>query len=132
MTFNAPGEGGLPRPGRLDSLTQVHGVAPIIFVFSVGNAAGDVDKIMPYKIRVIDAWAVKTATGGASDTVQVKNGATAITDALDLNVADKVVVRAGTIDDASRDVAAGGTLRVTSVDGSNPSSEVFVAAILVP
>ncbi len=90
---------------------------------------GDVDVVVDEKIRVVDVWAVATAAGGASDTITVKNGATAITNALDLNVSDKTVVRAGTIDDAQHEIDAAGTLRVTGASGAN--AQVYVSAIRV-
>lgn len=106
------------------------GAIPVIFKFVIGNAAGDTDIILTHKTRVIDAWAVKTtAAGGAGDTVTVKNGATAITNAIVVNVADQTVVRAGTIDDAQHVVNAGGTLRVTAADVTDPSCIVYVKGI---
>lgn len=97
------------------------------------GATGDVDVVLDKKTRIIDVWLVKTAgAGGTSDTITVKNGSTAITDALDINVADKVVVRAGTIDDAQASVAAAGTLRVTRTKSSanNVACVVYVLGVL--
>lgn len=98
------------------------------------GATGDVDITLTHKTRVIDILVVKTtAAGGASDTITVKNGATAITNAMDLNVADKALVRAGTIDDAQWDIAAAGTLRVTRTKASmaNVACIVYVHGIRV-
>ena len=91
---------------------------PVLFVIPItSTTAGDFDIAAPYKIRVIDAWAVHTGGAGeASDTLTLKNGATAISDAMSWAGADKVVVRAGTIDDAQHVVAKGGTLRATTTD----------------
>lgn len=98
----------------------------------LANQAGGVDKdvVVTHKIRVIDVIVVNAAVGGAADTITVKNGATAITDAIDTNKADKTVTRAGTIDDAQASISAGGTLRVTKADGANdPNCDVFVIAV---
>jgi len=68
-------------------------------------------------VRVIDVWAVHTGGAGeASDTIQVLNGTNAITDAMDWSGADNAIVRAGEINDANHEIAAAGTLRVTTTD----------------
>lgn len=68
--------------------------------------------------RVLDVWVVKTtgndtAAPGA-DTIQLQTLAgAAISNAIDIGgIADQTVVRAGTIDDATHVIAAGGGLRV--------------------
>jgi hypothetical protein len=98
------------------------------------GATADIDVVVDHKIRVIDVVVIKTvAAGGAGDAITVKNGATAITDAIDINAADKTVKRAGTIDDAQYEIAAGGTLRVTRTKASanNVACEVVVYALKV-
>jgi hypothetical protein len=56
--------------------------------------------VIDAKVRVLDVIVVNKAAGGASDTITVKNGANAITNAIDTNKADATVTRAGTLDDA--------------------------------
>lgn len=108
---------------------NVIGGLPVLFRIAAAALTGDTDVTMTHKVRVIDAWCVATAAGGAADTITIKNGATAITDAMDLNVSDKVVVRAGTIDDASHEIAAAGTLRVSGASAA--TCVVYVLAIRV-
>jgi hypothetical protein len=104
---------------------NVIGAPLVVHKFSIADAAGDTDIVLTHKERVLDVSVTKTGgAGGAGDTVQVKNTATAITDAFSLNVADKTVVRPGTIDDASYEIAAGGTLRVTIVDGNAGATDL--------
>lgn len=103
---------------------------PQIVRVTAAALTGDVDVILKKKMRVIDAWCVHTAGAGAGDTIQIKETANAITDAMDLNVADEAVVRAGTIDDAEHDIPAGGTLRITGA--SAVDAEVYVQLIEVP
>ena len=94
---------------------------PFVLEFTITSADLSDAYTVPVgkKLRVLDAKAVKIATaGGASDTVQVLNAANPITDAMSLNVSDKVIVRAGSIDDAFRDVAAAAALTVTGVEGT--------------
>lgn len=115
---------------------NVRGGIPVVHRVDIANAAtNSVDTVLKHKTRVIDVWVVKTdGAGGLSDTIQVKNGATnVITDAIDNNKADKVVTHALTIDDAYHEVAAGGTLRVTSTKASaaNVACTVYVLGIRV-
>jgi hypothetical protein len=113
---------------------SVIGGIPVTHIIDVPDAAsGDVDTVLTHKTRVTDVRVVKTAgAGAASNTIIVKNGATAITDTLDMNVADKVVVRAGTIDDASWEIAAAGTLRVSRAkSGGNAACKVIVTGVRV-
>lgn len=97
---------------------NVIGGVPVVHIVGVaGGAAGNEDVTLTHKTRVIDVWAIHTAGAGeASDTIQVFNGANAITDAMAWSGADKALVRAASIDDAYHVIAAGGTLRVTTTD----------------
>lgn len=108
---------------------NVIGGIPVIHRITCAALTGDVDVVLTHKTRITEVWAVGTAAAGAGDTVQVKNGANAITNALDMNVADTTIVRAGTLDDAQWDVAAAGTLRITGASAVN--AEVFVLGIRV-
>lgn len=108
---------------------NVIGGVPVLHRITATTLTGDVDVTLTHKTRVIDVWCVATAAGGAADTITVKNGANAITDAIDMNVSDAVVKRAGTIDDAQWDIAASGTLRITGASAVN--AEVFVLGLRV-
>ena len=70
-------------------------------------------------ILVLDVHCFATAAGGAGDTIQVGNGANAITNAMDLNVGDTTLVRAANIDVAFNSIADGGVLRVTGASAAN-------------
>ena len=113
---------------------NVIGGIPVLHRIDIADAAtGDVDVVLTHKTRVVDAWVVKTAgAGGAANTVQVKNGASAISDAMSINIADQAVARAAAIDDAQHEIAAGGTLRVTRTKaGGNAACIVYVLGIRV-
>lgn len=108
---------------------NVIGGVPVIHRITASALTGDVDVVLTHKTRIIHAYCIATAVGGAGDTIQVKNGANAITNAMDLNVADQTIVRAGTIDDAFWEIAAAGTLKITGASAVN--AEVVVEGIRV-
>lgn len=113
---------------------NTRGGIPVVHRIDIADAASaDTDVVLENKTRVLDVQVVKTGgAGAASNTITVKNGATAITDAIDMNVADKVTKRAGTIDDAQHEIAAAGTLRVSSAkSGGNCACTVYVYGLVV-
>jgi hypothetical protein len=120
---------------NLDTVADKAVVGGVDFVFRVDLAAGaigDTDVVSTHKIRVLDAWLVLRGAGVANCVIAVKNGATAITDAMAASGADKALVRCATLDDAAWEIAAAGTLRVTSsVGASQPVCTVFIRAIRV-
>ncbi len=109
------------------------GALRVLMITVPDAATGDVDRVLPVKMRVVDVQGVKTGgAGAASNTWTVKNGSTAITDAIDGNIADKVQFEALTIDDAQQDIAAGGTLRVSRAkSGGDASCLVYVYMVPV-
>lgn len=106
------------------------GGSDLIFRFDLAaGALADTDIVTTNAIRVIDAYLVLRGAGVASTTLTVKNSATAITDAMAASGSDKAIVRAATLDDAQWELAAGGTLRVTSATGATqPAATVYVIA----
>lgn len=98
------------------------------------GVTADIDVVLTHKTLITQIEVIKKAgAGGADDTITVKNGATAITDAMSLNVADKTIVRPTTIDDAQMTIAAAGTLRVTrtKVAAANVACLVIVRGLRV-
>lgn len=114
--------------GNVDN-AQVTPGSPIVYVFEIPDAAtADYDKVLTDKSEVYDVTVIKSIAG-AGNTAQVKNLATAITDAIAAAV-DKAVTRAGTIDRAQSVVLAGGTLRITFTRAAGSGlCRVFVLAI---
>jgi len=100
------------------------------------GTTGDVDFTTPagVKIRVTDVHLEKTtAAGGGAGTIQVKNGASVISNAMSIDIADTTIARATTIDDAAHEIAAGGTLRVTRTRtaSTDESCIVYVSGVRV-
>lgn len=115
--------------------SNVIGGIPVEHIVPVpAGVDGDVDVVLTHKTRVTDVHLVKTtgAGGGAGD-ITVKNSADAITDAMSINIADKVIARATTIDDAYHEIAAGGTLRVSRnrTASTNEACIVYVRGVRV-
>jgi hypothetical protein len=109
---------------------NVIGIPTLIhLITTAGGATANTDVTLTHKSRVLDVWTVNKGLGTAGDTIQVLNATNAITDAIDINIADTTRAAAGTIDDAYVEIAAGGTLRVTETDGGgsdSPAVDVFV------
>lgn len=84
---------------------------------------------VPDKCEIIDVTCIKDAAG-AGNTIQVKNSAgTAISDAIATAV-DKTVTRAGTLDKATRVIAAAGEVQITNTRAAGSSAcAVFIRAI---
>lgn len=82
--------------------------------FAIPDAAGDVDYdiVLKRKMQVIDI-VVGKSVAGAGNTVTVKKGATAISNAIAADT-DKAITRAGTIDPAQSTLNVGDTLRVSA------------------
>lgn len=110
----------------------IGGLSVTIMVPIVAGALGDTNVVMTHKVRVLGAHVILRGAGVATTTLQVKNGANAITDAMAASGSDQAIVRAASIDDAYYDIAAAGTLRVTSATGaSQPNALVVITAVRV-
>lgn len=110
----------------------VSGTAGVPVVFRVVTAAGTstyniFNANAPRGLRVLDVVCYAAAAGGAADTVTVQNATNAITNAMDLNVADNTRVAATTLNDAYQDVERGGTLSV--VTASDAVARVIIFAV---
>lgn len=112
---------------------NVIGGIPLLHRIDIAaGALADTDVVLTHKTRVIDAWVVLRGAGVANTTLKVQNGATTITDAMDVSGSDKALIRAATIDDAQHEIAAGGTLRVkTETGATQPAATVYVLGVRV-
>jgi len=112
--------------------TNIGGI-PVIFRIDItAGALGNTDVTLKYKTRILDAWLVLTGAGVGSCTLQVFNGTSAISSTMAASGSDKALVRTTTIDDAYHEIAASGTLRITSASGATqPNAIVYVKGIRV-
>ena len=111
--------------------SSVIGGIPVIHKVPV-SAAGDTTIALTHKTLITDVWCVKTSAGSAGgDTITIKNVATAITDVMVLNVADKIIVRALEIDDAQDTIAAGANLVITAAEVGAVDCVVYIQGVRV-
>ena len=88
-------------------------------IVTAAGAAANLDTTIQEKMVVTDVHVIMTGAGASSDTVRVTNGTGSdhITAALDVSGSAGDIVRAGNLTTANITLAAGATLRVTTVDG---------------
>ena len=121
------------------TVANVNPIGGGLIVYRIKTAAGaaaTINVTVTDKSRVIDAWAIPAgAAGGAGDGITVGNAANLITTtAIDGNVADTVPTRATILANAFWEIAAGGTLRIITIDGGGanlPAYDVYVLACKV-
>lgn len=109
-------------------------VSPLVVPFAFTDGTATISVTMPYKVRVIDVSHLKVAANaGGNNTVQVFNGASAVTGAIVASGNDQVLQTTGfSIDDTTMDVASGGLLKVTSTKvGTNSACIVYVTVLRV-
>ncbi len=111
-----------------------NGALPYLVEVTVADEGSNTDHdiTLTRKSRIIEAWCIKTGGDGTStNAITLKETANVISNAIDISVVDKTVVRVGTIDDAENEIPAGGTLRVTLTTGTGDDScKVYI--LLLP
>jgi|SRR5690349_4222982 len=112
---------------------NVIGGLTVLHRIDVADATGNTDVVLTHKTRIIDAWAVNTgiAAHAANDTWQVKNGTSAISAAVAKTATVNALTRIATIDPATAEIAAAGTLRIAAVKDTNAAVTVYVLGIRV-
>lgn len=111
-----------------DSTTS--GLALIHTVAVTGGATADYNITLDHKFKVAEVWFVNHAAGDTSDTIQVKNTAAVITDAMDANLSANVVQRASELVQSAATIPAGGILRVTQTDGAGSNAAAATVYVL--
>lgn len=114
-----------------ESASAYDAILPFVLRIVIPNASTNITLAAPCALRIVDAWAIAKANGAAGDLVQVFNGGTAVTDAMDLSGADQAVVRAGTINDASYEFTAGATITVDPTSATDCSCDLYISCLPV-
>lgn len=113
------------------NLNAVGGL-PVLFRIDIPDvgAPTNYDITVTKKVRVIDFWFINVgaAAHNTNDTLQLLNGASAITAAIPKTNVVNGVVRATTMDSTATDIANGGTLRVTATKATNIAAQCYVLA----
>lgn len=119
-------------PGNVAETQATPGIK-VCFMFALtAKANGNTDLTMPYKVRILDAKVIQQEAAMTTGVVRVYNGSNAVSSTMSVAGADTTIARATTIDEAYYDVAAGGTLRITSSGGaSQPKCLVIVDGVLM-
>ena len=116
----------------VSNANPVGGIPVVHRIDLAAGALANTDVVLTHKTRVIDCWLILRGAGVASTTIQVKNTAAAISSLMAASGADQALVRTTSIDDAAHEIAAGGTLRVTSATGATqPAATVYVLGVRV-
>lgn len=110
---------------------DVIGGLTLTHIITIADASADTDTILTHKSRVIKFEYLDTGIGAHAtlDTVQLKNGATAITDAVAKTATVNALVRAATYDPAQVVILAGGTLRITAAKNTNVAGIAIVTVV---
>ncbi len=118
----------MPTQSRNVSSRNRGGVKIVKEVVIPAGVTGDVVANLEDGMEITDIHLLKTvAAGGGAGTIQAKNGANAITDAMDIDVADETIVRAATLDDAGRTFRKGQNITFTRTrTGSTDESCIAV------
>jgi hypothetical protein len=118
---------------KVSGNADVIGALPVVFRVNIADASADTDVVSTHKIRVLKFEFLNTgiAAHAANDTVQLKNGASAITDAVAKTATVNKLVAASTYDPAQVEVAAAGTLRITAVKDTNVAGVAIITAVRV-
>jgi len=111
---------------------NVIGAIPVLYRIAVEDASTNNDVTSTHKFLVTDFWFVGGATPGvAEDTVQLLNGTNAISEAVAKTTDANCLVRATQLNQSTGMIAAGGTIRITSVKNTNVAGTAFVMGIRV-
>ena len=117
-------------PNRTAVTTSLTPFIPIVLeVITAAGADNTVPIVVVEKMIVTDVHMVNLGAGASSDTVQVKNGSTAITDAMDANKSAGIITRAAFLSAAGITIAAGGTINVVALDNTGddlPQIAVYI------
>ena len=121
--------------GQLTTVACTYPAFGVTYEVAVPNTAGNYDLKVPFACKVSFVSLVKVGvSANAGDTLTVgkvtlAGAATAITNAIGLNVADKAFVAQGTLDTAANSLEAGATLRVTAAKAADCACVAFVTVL---
>jgi hypothetical protein len=128
----SPAAGLDPRHLQPFDVGGVTAGVPFVVAFQTVAGTSDLDAFdttvgIPFPARVINMWGFKTGAAGVGDTVTLKKNTTAISDAIDCNIADNLLLTPASMDDAQMDLARGDNLRLSQA--SDALARVYVTLL---
>jgi len=107
------------------------GFIPVVLrVDTAAGADNTVSLTMERKFTLIDVQAKNIGGAGpANDTLTIKNGSNAVTDVMDMEGAENLIIRALSIDDAHHEISAGSTLNVIALDATGGDQRAKIVYI---
>ncbi len=107
---------------------DVIGAIPVVHAIPVLDGSGNTDVVLTHKSRVLKFEFLNTgiAAHASADTVQLKNGTSAITDAVAKTATVNALVKAASYDPGHYEIDAGGTLRIAAVKSTNSAGIAYV------
>lgn len=121
--------------GHIESGEQSLGVVPFLLhkrtgAITAGSSETIVDEL-PFGVRVLLYWVIPRTTTGGATTLQLRQGTTAISEALAAQTADtlSMVEGAGAIDVTYDAVAKGTNLNVLCAAADSVSCDVYVLCV---
>ena len=107
------------------------GFIPVVLrVDTAAGADNTVSLTMERKFTLIDVQAKNIGGAGpANDTLTIKNGSNAVTDVMDMEGAENLIIRALSIDDAHHEIAVGSTLNVIALDATGGDQRAKIVYI---
>lgn len=116
-------------PVVTDKATSIP-LMPFELRVTVPNASTNLTIQAPCALTVSNFRVIKTTTSAdAGDTVQLFNGATAVSSVLALNVATKVIVATTTLDPAATGFALGATITVDPTSSTNCDCLAIISCV---
>ena len=109
------------------------GVTPFVFekIFTASTTTSYLVTVAAFRFRVINAFTINASAPAGVATVQVMNGTTAVSSAINCNVADETIALTTTIDDASDVFNPGDTmnLAIAGANAANLAARVYIMCI---
>ena len=119
------------KPRTVVTTSGVQYIPIMLEIVTAAGASANLDTTIQEKMTVTDVHVIMTGAGASSDTIRVTNGTGSnhITAALDVSGSAGDIVRAANLTTANITVAAGGTLRVTTVDGTGDDLNPMIVIV---
>lgn len=111
----------------LDTATTIPSL-PFVIPVTLPLSASDILVYAPCDLIIVDAWFINTSGAGGAETLTVKSGATAVTTAMNINVAAGVIVRDALVNTTVSTFLSGATITIHPSAAVN-AGKLYLACI---